>query len=350
MNDSTRGMRFSPLAADDETTVRQWLTLLEDAAGDVPGAAPPCAADMTGSLRFPPPATKLEDWVVRHEGQGDRVVGALRLALPDGADLARVDQLLVHPELRRRGIGRALYGRAGELAAGHGRSVLSGTVVEPLPGGPGRDPAPADFAAAVGARRAAAPAGVHQWLDLGAHDPLASGVPDTPPGYTLVTWGTITPDEYAVRVSVLEQSLGDESSENESGDLGEEQEIGTSYAREFETMRVGRGRKAYHTGVLHEESGRLAGYTSVSKTTGNPAYALQGMTVVHRAHRGHRLGRLLKLANLEYVLRHEPAVRLIETTNAEDNTPMIGVNASLGFTPTDRWTTWTGLVGSSNAP
>ncbi|MCX5284703.1 GNAT family N-acetyltransferase [Streptomyces sp. NBC_00198] len=346
MNDSTRGLRFSPLAADDETTVRQWLTLLDDAAADVPGAAPPCAADMTGSLRFPPPATKLEDWVVRHEGRGDRVVGALRLALPDGADVARVDQLLVHPELRRRGIGRALYGRAAELAAGHGRSVLSGTVVEALPGGPERDAAPAAFAAAVGARRAAAPAGVHQWLDLGVHDPLASGVPDVPPGYALVTWGTITPDAYAVPVSMLEQSLGDESfDEDEAAD----QEVATSYAREFETMRVGRGRKAYHTGVLHEASGRLAGYTSVSKTTGNPAYALQGMTVVHRAHRGHRLGTLLKLANLAYVLRHEPAVRLIETANAEDNTAMIAVNADLGFTPADRWTTWTGLVGTAGS-
>ncbi|MFG2311401.1 GNAT family N-acetyltransferase [Streptomyces sp. NPDC048566] len=342
MNDSTRGLRFSPLAADDETTVRQWLTLLDDTSGDVPDAAPPCTADLTGSLRFPPPATKLEDWVVRHEGRGDRVVGALRLALPDGADLARVDQLVVHPELRRRGIGRALYRRAAELAAGHGRSVLSGTVVEGLPGGPARDPAPAEFAAAVGARRAAAPAGVHQWLDLDAHDPLAAGLPAVPAGYALVEWGTITPDAYAVRVSVLEQSLGDATIE-------EDQEVGTSYAREFETMRVGRGRKAYHTGVLHEASGRLAGYTSVSKTTGNPAYALQGMTVVHRAHRGHRLGTLLKLANLAHVLRHEPAVRLIETANAEDNTAMIAVNRDLGFVPADRWTTWTGLVDPNAA-
>ncbi|GGN74184.1 GNAT family N-acetyltransferase [Streptomyces albiflavescens] len=341
MNDITHDLRFSPLAADDETTVGQWLRLLADTAGDVPEAAPPCTADMTGSLRFPPPATKLEDWVVRHDGHGGRVVGALRLALPDGADVARLDQLLVHPELRRRGIGRALYGRAVDIAAGHGRAALSATVVEALPGGPARDPGPAAFAAAMGAERSAVPAGVHQWLDLDAHDPLADGVPVVPEGYSLVTWGTITPDEYAVRVSVLEQSLGDEN-------FDEDQEVETSYAREFETMRVGRGRRAYHTGVVHEASGRLAGYTSVSKTTGNPSYALQGMTVVHRAHRGHRLGRLLKLANLEYVVRHEPGVRLVETANAEDNTAMIAVNASLGYVPYDRWVFWTGAVGSGD--
>ncbi|MFF1653239.1 GNAT family N-acetyltransferase [Streptomyces sp. NPDC058255] len=341
MNDLTRELRFSPLSADDETTVGQWLRLLADSAADVPGSAPPCTADMTGSLRFPPPATKLEDWVVRHDGHGGRVVGALRLALPDGADVARVDQLLVRPELRRRGIGRALYGRAVDIAAGHGRSALAATVVEELPGGPARDPGPAAFAAAMGAERSSVPAGVHQWLDLEVHDPLADGVPSVPAGYSLVTWGTITPDAYAVRVSVLEQSLGDEA-------FDEDQEVETSYAREFETMRVGRGRRAYHTGVVHEASGRLAGYTSVSKTTGNPAYALQGMTVVHRAHRGHRLGMLLKLANLAYVLRHEPAVRLVETANAEDNHAMIAVNAAMGFVPYERWVSWTGLVGSGD--
>ncbi|MER6997676.1 GNAT family N-acetyltransferase [Streptomyces sp. NPDC000410] len=361
MNNSTHDLRFGPLAADDEDTVGQWLRLLADSAGDVPGAAPPCPADMTGSLRFPPPATKLEDWVVRQDG---RVVGALRLALPDGAEVARVDQLLVHPELRRRGIGRALYGRALELAAGHGRSALAATVVEALPGGPARDAGPAAFAAAMGAHRSAVPDGVHQWLDLDRHDPLADGVPEVPAGYSLVTWGTITPDEYAVRVSVLEQSLGDASDAGaeDSGDTAntsdtddtddtddtEQQQIRTSYAREFETMRVGRGRRAYHTGVVHDASGALAGYTSVSKTTGNPEFALQGMTVVHRAHRGHRLGMLLKLANLEYVLRHEPAVRLIETANAEDNDAMIAVNASMGYVPYERWVSWTGVVGSAD--
>lgn len=340
MNHSRDDLRFDRLTADDEETVGQWLQLMSDAAGDVPRAAPPCPVDMVGSLRFAPPATVLEDWVARRDGQ---VVGALRLALSEGAPVARVDQLLVHPKLRRRGIGRALHEHALGLAAEHGRTSLTATVVEALPAGPERDPGPAAFAAAMGATRAGTPAGVHQWLDLDRHDPLADGVPDVPPGYSLVTWGTITPDEYAVPVSLLELSLGADPVDDVDA-----REVETSYARAFEKMRVGRGRRAYHTGVVHEESGMLAGYTSVSKTTGNPEYALQGMTVVHRAHRGHRLGTLLKLANLEYVLRHEPAVRLVETANAEDNHSMIAVNAAMGFVPHDRWVFWTRPVGSSD--
>lgn len=334
---TVRDLQFVRLEHEDDETVDQWLDLLAEAAGDVPRAAPPCPADMIGSLRHAPPATALDDWVVRCDG---RVVGALRLALPEGAPTARVDQLLVRPGMRRRGIGRALLDHALERAAAAGRSALGATVVEPLASGPALDPAPAAFAEAVGATRSPGPHGVHQWLDLRAHDPLAGGVPKTPDGYALVTWGTVTPDAYALQVSKLELSLGDGPEDDA------QQEIRTSYARRFETMRIGRGRRAYHTGVVHEASGALAGYTSISKTAGNPQYALQGMTVVHQAHRGHRLGMLLKLANLARVLRHEPAVRLVETANAEDNHAMLAVNSAMGFVPHDRWVFRTRSVGS----
>ncbi|WP_392673743.1 GNAT family N-acetyltransferase [Streptomyces sp. LN785] len=336
MNRTTAVPQFAPLTADDDETVGQWLRLLDDSVGDIPGNAPACHTDMTGSLRFAPPATELDDWVVRRDGQ---VVGALRLAFPDGAPVARVDQLLVSPALRRQGIGRELFRHAVESAAERGRSVLTTTLVEGLASGPARDTGPAAFGAAMGAVRAPVPAGLHQWLDLGRHDPLAGGVPAVPEGYSLVTWDTITPDEFAVRVSVLEQSLGGGPADAAA------QEVATSYARQFEKMRVGRGRRAYHTGVIHTASGVLAGYTSVSKTTGNPEYALQGMTVVHHEHRGHRLGLLLKLANLARVRVHEPAVRLVETANAEDNLPMIAVNATMGYVPRDRWVSWTRPVG-----
>ena len=337
MNDTSQDLDFVPLSANDTGTVRQWLDLMAESAGDAPYAAPHCNTDLIGSLRFAPPATTLDDWVVR---AGDRVAGVLRLALPEGAPTARVDQLLVRPGLRRRGIGRALHGHALALARKHGRSTLSATLPEGLPDGLPVNDGPATFATAMGAVRTDGPGGLHQWLDLGRHDPLADGVPATPPGYSLVTWGTITPDEYALQVSALELSLGDAPAD------AARQEVRASYARQFETMRVGRGRRAYHTGAVHDATGELAGYTSVSKTTGNPEHLLQGMTVVHRTHRGHGLGLLLKLANLEHVRRHEPTVRWVETANDETNRPMIAVNEAIGFEPYDRLVFWTRETGS----
>lgn len=318
---------LGPLDASDEPAVAGWLALLAESAGDTVDP-PPCPVDMVGSLRFAPPDTELDDWVACRDGQ---VVGALRLALPAGAPVVRVDQLLVHPRLRRTGVGRMLFDHARERVAAHGRSSLTGTVVEPLTGSSG----PALFAAAVGAVRSSSGAGVHQWLDLSRHDPLAAGVPPVPAGYRLVTWGTITPEEYAVAVSALELTLGGAS-------LAEaEQQVETSYARRFEKMRVGRGRRAYHTGVVSEADGRLVGYTSISKTTGNPAHALQGMTVVHTSHRGHGLGMVIKLANLARAKENEPALRMLETTNAADNEAMIAVNEAMGYRAHDRWTSWT---------
>ncbi|MBQ1092086.1 GNAT family N-acetyltransferase [Streptomyces sp. B93] len=342
MNHVPSDLEFVPLAADDGDTVAQWLDLLAASAhADTDSlSAPPCAADLTGSLRFAPPGTALDDWAVREDG---RVVGALRLVLPDGAPVAVVDQLVVHPAARRRGLGRTLHGHALQLARKHGRTTLVATLAEGLPDGPPLGAVPAAFATAMGAVRGAGPGGLRQWLDLNRHDPLADGVPATPAGYSLVTWGTITPDEYAVPVSALELSLGDAPADTA------QQEVRTSYARQFERMRVGRGRRAYHTGVVHDASGELAGYTSVSKTTGNPEFLLQGMTVVHRAHRGHGLGLLLKLANLERVLREEPAVRLIETANDETNRPMIAVNEAMGFEPYERLVSWTRDVDPSGA-
>jgi GNAT superfamily N-acetyltransferase len=321
-----------PLTVADQAAVDGWLALLAASGAGSPGGPPPCPVDMVGSLRHPPPGLSSDDWVV---WQGSRVVAALRLLVPGDGPAVRLDQLLVHPEARRAGIGRMLYEHALARVAAHGRDMLAATVVEPLPGSTAVDTGPAAFAGAVGAQRAADPAGLHQWLDLAERNPLAAGVPAPPAGYALASWGTITPDEYAVAVSTLELTLGTGPLETAG------QDVAGCYARQFETVRTGRGRRAYHTGAVHEATGQLVAYTSISKTTCNPAHALQGMTVVHVRHRGHGLGLVLKLANLDQARRHEPALRMVETANDETNEAMLAVNSATGFRPHDRWVTWT---------
>ncbi|MFC9122949.1 GNAT family N-acetyltransferase, partial [Streptomyces sp. NPDC057067] len=109
MNDTAADLRFVPLDAGDPATLDAWLRLTLDSAEDVPlSAAPPCAADLTGSVRFAPPGTALAGEVALLGGQA---VGAIRLVLPDGAPVAVVDQLLTAPKERRQGIGTALFRR-----------------------------------------------------------------------------------------------------------------------------------------------------------------------------------------------------------------------------------------------
>lgn len=316
--------------ADRAELREQWISLITREAGR-PGATPVCPVDAAGSLAFAPPDTELDDWVLQQDGQ---VVGSLRLALVAGSDTARIDELLVDQAHRRRGLGRVLHRHALERAARYGRTVLTGTVVQPPAGGSTTGPA-RGFAEAVGAEPAPGPAGLFQVLPVDPAEPL--GPPVVPPaGYRLVTWGSVTPDEWVAGVSALERTLGDGSLEDEDEDAP----IDGSYARRFERMRLGRGRRAYHTGVVRESDGRLAGYTSISMTTTHGWHALQGMTVVHRSERGHGLGLVLKRANLQLVRGQEPELSLVETGNDEDNAPVVALNRALGFRAHERRVTW----------
>ena len=55
------------------------------------------------------------------------------------------------------------------------------------------------------------------------------------------------------------------------------------------------------------------------------------------AHRGHRLGLRLKADNLIRATDAEPALRAIDTWNAEENLHMVAVNEALGFRALDTW-------------
>ena len=50
-------------------------------------------------------------------------------------------------------------------------------------------------------------------------------------------------------------------------------------------------------------------------------------------HRGRRLGMLVKAANLRRLTGELPAVRRVDTWNAEENAWMLAINVALGFRP-----------------
>ncbi|AWN49388.1 GNAT family N-acetyltransferase [Methylobacterium terrae] len=62
--------------------------------------------------------------VARHE---DRIVGSTQVGLaspPNGRHRAEITKVLVHPDARRRGLGRALMLEAERVAAAEGRTLL----------------------------------------------------------------------------------------------------------------------------------------------------------------------------------------------------------------------------------
>jgi GNAT superfamily N-acetyltransferase len=80
-----------------------------------------------------------------------------------------------------------------------------------------------------------------------------------------------------------------------------------------------------------DASGEVVGYAVAAVSADESDHVDQWGTLVHPAHRGHRLGMAVKCAQLKVIGERFPAKRLITTTNAETNAPMVAINEVLGF-------------------
>ncbi|MFS8479496.1 MAG: GNAT family N-acetyltransferase [Micromonosporaceae bacterium] len=308
-------------------------------AVDIPDFPPPCRDSFVGLVRHEVSFQRLETRVARRHGE---VVGYVQLALPlrDNTENSEIE-LGVHPEHRRRGVGRALYTHAVALLRDLGRKRTAGYTTEALPDGPERPRAGSAFAEAMGAHRALGE--VRRRLDLSTADTadypkLLAAAWERATGYRLVQWRDRVPDAYAADVGYLDSRMVTDAP---MGDLAWEPEnIDVSRIRESEGARAARQTRVYSTGLVHERSGRLVAATALGIERGNPWHAFQWFTIVDPDHRGHRLGTVAKLENLRYARTHEPDLRVIDTWNAAVNEHMISINETMGFRAVDATIAW----------
>jgi RimJ/RimL family protein N-acetyltransferase len=290
---------------------------------DDPDGARMTETVMRGWLRLGFSGDPAEAWFIPGDAPGS-VIGWYRLSLPDLENLDRADlSIVIHPEHRRQGVGRAMLRHAAERAVTARRSVLGGEV---------RDGSAGDaFAAAVGAKTGMA--ATLRRLDLRAALPgkfalLGKEAAEAAAGYSLVRWIGPTPEEYRASFARLLNAYAD--APRGEGHQAGEWDADRVQAR-HDPVAAAMGLRSYVMAVVEDASGELAGMTNVGVEPDDPHWGHQGLTAVTRPHRGHRLGLLLKTAMLDWLAEAEPAIERIDTGNASANDHMIAVNDALGF-------------------
>jgi GNAT superfamily N-acetyltransferase len=318
---------------DDAALAAHHAVAVAATAHDVPDFPAPCPVWYAGLLRYPKRSSKRFAWIAYVDG---RPAGVLDLDLPMLDNTGNADiELQVAPKYRGRGIGRALHAHAVGVAREHGRVRLIGEAVTALPGGPPRDEAGAAFATAMGAKEALVE--VRRRLDLSTVDVGGLRAAEAP-GYSLVRWRERAPDDIVADVGRLDARM---YTDPPLGDLVlEKPNIDVARVRESEESHDRRGERSYKTGVRHDATGTLVGWTMLALESTVDDHAWQTITIVDPDHRGHRLGMWIKVANLKYLMAHEPEVRMIDTWNAASNTHMIAINEAVGFRPVDAWGMW----------
>ncbi len=259
-------------------------------------------------------------------------VAAATLNLPQRDNLhASWLDLRVHPEHRRRGVGRALLEDVARQARLEGRTVINAITDMPVAQEAIHPSAP--FARALGfspthaghRRTLTLPLDEARFESLRAEVAGARGASD----YRMLTFRGQWPEEFIDDECALERAM---STDQPLGDRQAEEEVwdAARITEAAENLRA-EGMVSVTAAAQHVESGRLVAYSRIVIAQRRPYEAWQWATIVLGEHRGHRLGLAVKLANLDFLLQELPTARRVITSNAAVNGPMIAVNDMMGF-------------------
>ncbi|MCO5993024.1 GNAT family N-acetyltransferase [Actinoallomurus rhizosphaericola] len=301
-----------------DADVAAWHEVVAAAvAHDYPGEPAPTLDQVHGHLATPGLGSRHLLWVARAEGA---VTGVARLRLFEGAGRRHLGELTlhVHPEHRRRGVGTALLRTVARAARDEQRRTL---VVEASSQTPGTSFLEANgFICALSLSLLL--------LDVAAAPGVEEIVGTEHPGYHLTRWLGVVPDELAEAFAEAKSAMGDmPTGKRDFGTTTWD----TDRVRDMAEVVEKRGDTLLTVAALNGD--RVAGFTELVIPVGDGTRAIQYDTAVVSAHRGRGLGLWVKAAMLEWLRAEWPAVREIETDNAEDNAHMLAVNERLGFRP-----------------
>lgn len=308
----------------------------------VPGPPP----EDVGPARFGlPPLT----------GEPLELLGAAQFELPIADNRHLIDDLYcqVRQDVRRAGIGTALWREVVRIAGAQGRNTILGwsehrvgvaAEAGRLRAREGDDELPLDrgsrFAQSLGLSLAQVERQSRLELPV-APARLAAlrarAEARALPTYLVESWVGRTPEHHLDRLAVMYTAL---STDAPTGEVDWQPE-------NWDADRVRHGDERKHlTGrslfsvAIHAATGEVAGLTELHVHDAHPHRPEQWTTVVSTAHRGHRLGMLLKVANLQQLAADQPGARHLDTWNAGENAHMLAINTELGFRPHSAHGAW----------
>ena len=295
---------------------------------DVDPERPPVTpAEVAGMLRHQLPAHRYWTWLAR---DGDATIGrvsALMDLRPTNTGLVEVEEVMVHPERRRRGIATAVMRAAVTDLAASGASSL---IIWP------QDDAGRQFCERIGLTRRQDERQSRlrvDEVDDAQQEEWMAAPKGRAAGYSVVSWAGSTPGEHLDAWLVACDAMADAPLDS----IEWTHDPPTAeWMRATEAVYEARGTHRYASLALAAD-GSAGGMTLIVVPSSCPRRADQYDTAVVPAHRGHGLGRWLKAANLAQVRRAHPELEMVDTWNAETNGPMLDINVAMGFRPLRTW-------------
>ncbi|WP_433321404.1 GNAT family N-acetyltransferase [Micromonospora chersina] len=294
-------------------------------AADLPRDPPWRANSLREYLSEVMPGERRISWIAEGDPAADGtpgpMLGHVNVLLLGGMGVLEV---LVHPELRRTGLGRELVRVAARRVWDEGFQSIGVEVV-------GDTPAVAFYEALGFTREYVETRSV---LDLGAVEwpALAEMATEVGAGYHVEFCPGGPPDDLIEAYARAKAEVRDV----DDGELRPSSYDPQRLRESLDTLHR-RGMKPYIVLALHEQTGEVAGLTEVVVPAQHPTRADQYDTIVVRDHRGYGIDRAIKARMLLELRSAEPELAEVQTWNAQANEAMLKVNAELGYRPDRDW-------------